>query len=128
MSNDLLRWLRFTPTTPSDGGAESDNTPPGTSGTAPARSVAVHPAPWPTPDDVATRTAPAPLPLPDDAPTAGPEPPAPVCLTCRRQPRTPTTGARCPTCVEHARALCAAWRPGDGPIILAGDPDEEGQP
>ncbi len=54
--------------------------------------------------------------------------PAPICLTCRRRPTTPTTGARCPTCVERAHALCAAWRPGDGPIILAGDPDEESQP
>ncbi len=128
MNSDLLRWLRFTPTTPSDGGAESDNTLSGTSGTAPARSVAVHPAPWPAPDTVAIRTASAPLPLPDDAPPTGHEPPAPICLTCRRRPRTPTTGYRCPTCVERARALCAAWRPGDGPIILAGDPDEESQP
>ena len=128
MNSDLLRWLRFTPTTPSDGGAESDNTLSGTSGTAPARSVAVHPAPWPAPDTVAIRTASAPLPLPDDAPTAGPEPPAPVCLTCRRRPRTPTTGARCAECVRRAHALCAAWRPGDDPIILAGDHEEGAQP
>jgi len=126
MSRDLLRWLRFSPTTPSDSGAESDNTPSGTSGTAPARPVAVHPAPWPTPDALATRTAPAPLPLPDDAPPTGHEPPAPVCLTCRLRLRTPTTGARCPECVRRARILCAAWRPGDGPIILAGDTTEVG--
>jgi len=128
MSNDLLRWLRFTPTTPSDGGAESDNTLSGTSGTAPARSVAVHPAPCLAPDDVATRPAPAALPLPDEPPPTGHESPAPICLTCRRRPRTLTTGARCPECVRRAHALCAARQPGDGPIILAGDPDEEGQP
>lgn len=57
----------------------------------------------------------------DDTP-----PPVPICLTCRRRPRTPTTGARCPACVERARALCAARRPGDAPIILTGDATDEG--
>jgi len=60
---------------------------------------------------------------------AGHDPlPAPLCLTCRRRPTTPHSPYRCPDCVARAHTLCAAWRPGDGPIILAGDPGEEGQP
>ncbi len=52
--------------------------------------------------------------------------PVPICLTCRRRPTTPATGYRCPTCVERARALCAARRPGDAPIILTGDATDKG--